>query len=52
MARPLDLIVEEMLDYIEQVVRIDERIAFRLSEYRLPDGTTFAIGETDTRNLP
>ena len=42
----------DLLDYVEQVVRLDERVAFRLSEYRLPDGTTFAIGEPDTRNLP
>jgi very-short-patch-repair endonuclease/transcription elongation GreA/GreB family factor len=41
-----------LLDYVEQVVRLDERVAFRLSEYRLPDGTAFAIGEPDTRNLP
>jgi very-short-patch-repair endonuclease len=41
-----------LLDYVEQVVRLDERVAFRLSEYRLPDGTTFAIGEADTRDLP
>jgi very-short-patch-repair endonuclease/transcription elongation GreA/GreB family factor len=41
-----------LLDYVEQVVRLDERVAFRLSEYRLPDGTAFAIGESDTRNLP
>jgi len=40
------------LDYVEQVVRLDERVAFRLSEYRLPDGTAFSIGESDTRNLP
>src|SRR5437763_10628060 len=26
--------------------------AFRLSEYRLPDGTTFAVGKNDTQNLP
>jgi len=41
-----------LLDYVEQVVRLDERVAFHLSEYRLPDGTAFAIGESDTRNLP
>jgi very-short-patch-repair endonuclease len=41
-----------LLDYVEQVVRLDERVAFRLSEYRLPDGTTFALAEPDTRNLP
>ena len=41
-----------LLDYVEQVVRLDERVAFRLSEYRLPDGTTFAVGKNDTQNLP
>jgi very-short-patch-repair endonuclease len=41
-----------LLDYVEQVVRLDERVAFRLSEYRLPDGTTFAVGRSDTQNLP
>lgn len=41
-----------LLDYVEQVVRLDERVAFSLAEYRLPDGTTFAIREDDTRNLP
>ena len=41
-----------LLDYVEQVVRLDERVAFRLSEYRLPDGSTFAVGAADTRNLP
>jgi hypothetical protein len=41
-----------LLDYVEQVIRLDERVAFRLSDYRLPDGTTFAISEEQTRNLP
>ena len=41
-----------LLDYVEQVVRLDERVAFRLSEYRLPDGSTFAVGKSDTQNLP
>ncbi|MGO9683078.1 MAG: AAA domain-containing protein [Beijerinckiaceae bacterium] len=41
-----------LLDYIEQVVRLDERVAFRLSEYRLPDGSTFAVSKADTQNLP
>jgi hypothetical protein len=38
-------------DYVEQVVRLDERVAFRLSEYRLPDGSIFAVGKSDTQNL-
>jgi hypothetical protein len=41
-----------LLDYVEQVVRPDERVAFRLSEYHLPDGTTFAVAKNDTQNLP
>jgi hypothetical protein len=41
-----------LLDYVEQVIRLDERVAYRLSEYRLPDGSTFAVGKNDTQNLP
>ena len=41
-----------LLDYVEQVVRLDERVAFRLSEYHLPDGTTFTVAKNDTQNLP
>jgi hypothetical protein len=41
-----------LLDYIEQVVRLDERVAFRLSEYHLPDGSTFTVHRKDTQNLP
>jgi very-short-patch-repair endonuclease len=41
-----------LLDYVEQVVRLDERVAFRLSEYRLPDGTSFALTKDDTQGLP
>ncbi|MBU6457755.1 MAG: hypothetical protein KGQ48_09465, partial [Bradyrhizobium sp.] len=41
-----------LLDYVEQVVRLDERVAFRLSEYRLPDGSTFAVTKIDTQGLP
>jgi very-short-patch-repair endonuclease len=41
-----------LLDYVEQVVRLDEQVAFRLSEYRLPDSTTFTAFKADTQNLP
>jgi hypothetical protein len=41
-----------LLDYVEQVVRLDERVAFRLSEYRLPDGSTFAVTKAETQDLP
>jgi hypothetical protein len=40
-----------LLDYVEQVIRLDERVAFRLSEYHLPDGTNYAVHEVATRNL-
>jgi very-short-patch-repair endonuclease/transcription elongation GreA/GreB family factor len=41
-----------LLDYVEQVVRLDESVAFRVSDYRLADGTSFAIRPSDTTNLP
>jgi AAA domain len=41
-----------LLDYVEQVVRLDESVAFRVSDYRLADGTSFAIRPSETTNLP
>jgi hypothetical protein len=41
-----------LLDYVEQVVRLDERVSFRISEYRLPDGTTFVLTRDNTQGLP
>jgi superfamily I DNA and/or RNA helicase/very-short-patch-repair endonuclease len=41
-----------LLDYVEQVIRLDERVAFRLSEYHLPDGSTFAVTRSETQGLP
>lgn len=41
-----------LLDYIEQVVRLDERVVFRLSEYHLPDGSSFIVTKSDTQGLP
>jgi hypothetical protein len=41
-----------LLNYVEQVVRLDERVAFALSEYRLPDGSAFALKDDETRDLP
>jgi hypothetical protein len=41
-----------LLDYVEQVIRLDERVAYRLAEYRLPDDTTFAISQETTHGLP
>src|SRR5580704_14350333 len=42
----------DLLDYVEQVVRLDENVAMRLADYRLPDKTTFALLEAELRNLP
>ena len=41
-----------LLDYVEQVVRLDERVAFRLTDYRLADGTHLAVAKTETVDLP
>ena len=41
-----------LLDYVEQVVRLDEHVALRLADYRLPDKTTFTLPEAELRNLP
>ncbi|HVX91769.1 MAG TPA: AAA domain-containing protein [Xanthobacteraceae bacterium] len=51
MAEPRQKLVS-LLDYIEQVVRLDERVAFRLADYKLADGSTFAVSNADTRDLP
>jgi hypothetical protein len=40
-----------LLDYVEQVVRLDERVAFRLSEYRLP-GTILPWASTTRKIFP
>jgi hypothetical protein len=38
-----------LLDYVEQVVRVDERVVFRLPDYRLADGSTFALTSADAK---
>ncbi len=41
-----------LLDYVEQVVRLDERVAFRLADYRLADGAAVAIRADEITGLP
>ncbi len=41
-----------LLDYVEQVARLDQRAAFSLRDYRLPDGATFAVANTELLNAP
>jgi hypothetical protein len=42
----------ELLDYVEQVVRLDERIALRVDEHRLPSGRTFVLHQHELEALP
>lgn len=42
----------ELLGYVEQFIKIDERPAFRLSEYRLPTGQTFIYHQHEFHALP
>ena len=41
-----------LLNYIEQVVRLDERVPFRLAEYSLPDRSHFSLHKGETQDLP
>jgi very-short-patch-repair endonuclease/transcription elongation GreA/GreB family factor len=50
--RPVRERLVGLLDYVEQVVRLDERVAMRLADYRLFDGSNIAITDSDTQNLP
>lgn len=42
----------ELLDYVGQVIKLDERPTFRLSEYRLANGQTFTFHEHEFHALP
>lgn len=44
--------LEELLNYVEQVVRLDERPVFRLSEHRLPMGQAFVFHQHEFHALP
>ncbi len=41
-----------LLDYVEQVVRLDERVAFDLADYKLADGKAVRFTRADTGALP
>jgi very-short-patch-repair endonuclease len=50
-----DPVVEKLhclLDYVEQVVRLDERPAFRLAEHRLSTGQRLVLHEHELHALP
>jgi hypothetical protein len=44
--------LKELLGYVEQVVRLDERPAFRLAEFRLPMGQIFVFHQHEFHALP
>lgn len=44
--------LKELLGYVEQVIRSDERPAFRLAEFRLPTGQTFVFHQHELHALP
>lgn len=41
-----------MLNYVEQVIRLDERVVMRLSDYKLPDGTALNLNQEELNGLP
>jgi very-short-patch-repair endonuclease len=44
--------LRSLLDYVEQVVRLDERPAFRLAEHRLSTGQTLVLHQHELHALP
>jgi len=44
--------LQELLGYVEQVIRLDEHPAFRLGEFRLPTGQTFVFHQHEFHALP
>jgi hypothetical protein len=44
--------LKELLGYVEQVIKLDERPAFRLSEYRFPTGQAFTYHQHEFHALP
>lgn len=44
--------LKELLDYVEQVIKLDERPVFKLSEYRLGSGQTFVFHQHEFHSLP
>jgi very-short-patch-repair endonuclease len=44
--------LHELLGYVEQVVKLDERPAFKLAEYRLPNGQTYQFHQHEFHAMP
>lgn len=41
-----------LLDYVEALVKLDERVAKRLSQHKLADGTQFILHQHELAGLP
>src|SRR5262249_14140367 len=44
--------LKELLGYVEEVIKLDERPVFRLNEYRLPTGQAFVFHQHEFHALP
>ena len=44
--------LHDLLGYVEQVVRLDEKVALRLGEHRLPTGQAFVLHQHELHALP
>lgn len=43
---------EELLNYVNALVKLDERVPHRLSQHKLPDGSSFVVHEHELSKLP
>jgi hypothetical protein len=44
--------LQDILDYLAEIVRLDGRVVERLSDYQLPGGQTFIFHQHELENLP
>jgi hypothetical protein len=41
-----------LLDYVDALIKLDERVAMRLSQHKLQDGSQFVLHEHELAKLP
>ncbi len=44
--------LSSLLEYVQALVKLDERVATSLSQHKLADGSKFALHEHELRGLP
>ena len=49
---PREKLVRLLRTTLSKSIRLDEKVVFQLSDYRLPDGTSFCIAGPEHRDLP